>query len=169
MSDPLVSVIVPIYNSFKYLPTSLESLHQQDLSSAQFILANDGSSDNSLQIMRKYAEKDPRFEFLDFPHQGTGKTRNMAMKSARGKYIICYDPDDYYSCNNVLSSLYKQAESQNCDMIVFNYNIMDESGNVIKECDIAENLKSTHILNNVDTFNWRNIKGKIFEALSFSA
>ena len=68
MSDPLVSVIVPIYNSFKYLPTSLESLHQQDLSSAQFILANDGSSDNSLQIMRKYAEKDPRFEFLDFPH-----------------------------------------------------------------------------------------------------
>ena len=119
--------------------------------------------------MEEYAKNDSRFHILDLPHQGTGKTRNIGMEHAVGKYITFCDPDDFYNCNNVLSSLYNQAESQKCDMIVFDYNILNENGEIIKKFDIAENLKSTYELKNGGSFDQKNILGKIFESLSFSA
>lgn len=172
-NGPKVSVILPIYNQEKYLPTALNSLQNQTLEDTEFICVNDGSDatkDNSLEILNKYAREDKRVKIIHQKNQGAGVARNNGIKLARGEYIAFLDPDDWFE-KEALQKIYLQSKEQDCDMLVFNFNKIDEkSGKFLPPMNIAERIRKynpTLDLNN--TFNWRDIKPGVFRSLLWMA
>ena len=106
MNNVTISIIVPIYNAEKYLPTCIDSILAQTFTDFELLLINDASKDNSLQICNQYAEKDNRI--LVFNQENNGGvcvSRNIGLDNANGKYIVCIDADDTV-LENHLQSLY---------------------------------------------------------------
>lgn len=98
-----ISVIVPVYNVEEYLSTCLDSLINQtyDLKKIEIIAINDGSTDSSLDILRKYQEKYSNIVVLNEENSGLSKTRNKGMKIAKGRYILFLDSDDTLTPNSI--------------------------------------------------------------------
>ena len=94
-SKPLISIIVPVYNSAKYLPKCLDSIISQTYQNLEIILVNDGSTDNSERIINTYAKKDSRIKTITQKNQGLSGARNTGIKKATGKYLTFIDSDDY--------------------------------------------------------------------------
>lgn len=92
--NPLVSVIIPIYNVAPYLKECLESVIAQTYSNLEIILVNDGSTDKSEEIAKEYLN-DWRIELISVPNGGLSKARNIGLKKAKGEYIYFIDSDDY--------------------------------------------------------------------------
>ena len=91
-----VSIIVPVYNASEYLSRSIESLLNQSYDNLEIILIDDCSTDNSKEIIKKYALKDTRIKpFYSEVNQGVSKSRNMGLKSVSGDYVVFMDADDY--------------------------------------------------------------------------
>lgn len=93
--QPSVSVIIPIFNAEPYLDQALDSVQNQTQRDIQIICLNDGSTDESLSIMRKHAAQDERILVIDKPNQGYGATCNRGLDEAHGKYIAIVEPDDW--------------------------------------------------------------------------
>lgn len=91
---PLISVIIPVYNSAKYLPDCLNSVLGQTLQDLEIICINDGSTDNSLEILRKYARRDRRIKIINQKNMGVVSARNNGVAAAHGEYIYPLDSDD---------------------------------------------------------------------------
>lgn len=96
-TQPLVSVIVPIYNVEKYLIRCLNSVVGQTYQNLEIILVNDGSTDGSGEICRQYAERDARIRLFTQENQGQSVARNVGLEHMRGEYIVFVDSDDYIS------------------------------------------------------------------------
>lgn len=94
MQDLKISLIVPVYNTENFLSVCLDSLLVQSHRNLEILLVNDGSSDNSPALCRRYAEKDDRIIFLDLPHQGVSSARNAALDLVTGDYVGFVDSDD---------------------------------------------------------------------------
>lgn len=93
-NNPLISVVVPIYNTSKHLPHCLNSIIHQTYQNLEIILIDDGSTDNSYQIAESYAMKDPRVKLIHQKNTGQSAARNHGIKIATGKYISFIDSDD---------------------------------------------------------------------------
>ncbi len=119
MPEPLISVIVPVYNNEKYLPKCLESILCQTYENIEVICINDGSVDNSLQILKNYAAKDSRIRIFNQENRGQSAARNRGINVARGKYITFVDSDDW-----LLLTLYQDfvdiTRGINPDIFCFN-------------------------------------------------
>lgn len=113
-----ISIIVPIYNSEKYLKKCIDSLINQTKKELEFILVNDGSSDNSEKIIKEY--NDERIKYFKNKNQGIGKTRNFGIEKATGKYIMFIDSDDYID-KNATKLMFDKAISNNLDMVICDY------------------------------------------------
>ncbi|MCR5036394.1 MAG: glycosyltransferase [Bacteroidales bacterium] len=125
----LLSVIIPLYNSAKWLPKCLDSVLDQDvpLAELEVICINDGSPDNSEEIALKYQQKYPNtIVVLSQENQGPSGARNNGMKHATGKYLCFVDPDDYVE-PQVFGGLIKKMTDDGLDMLRFNYQIVDEN------------------------------------------
>ena len=109
MSDPKISVIMPVYNSEQYLAESLNSFMAQTLQDIEIICVDDGSEDSSLMILKEYHEKDKRIKVLSQINQGAGPARNKGMLIAQGEYICFLDSDDFYPNSDTLEKLYIKA------------------------------------------------------------
>lgn len=97
MNEPLVSIITPVYNSSEFLIETIESVLAQSYINWEHIFVDDCSIDNSVQIIKKYIDKDPRIKLFQLPkNMGAGPSRNFAIKEAKGKYIAFLDSDDYW-------------------------------------------------------------------------
>lgn len=92
--QPLVSIVIPVYNAAKDLPACMDSVLGQSYGNMQVILVNDGSKDSSLTICRQYVQKDNRVVLLDQKNAGPGAARNAALKVASGEYVQFVDSDD---------------------------------------------------------------------------
>lgn len=90
-----VTVVVPIYNTGRFLDQALTSAEQNDRCRLEIIAINDGSTDDSLEIMREHAAQDPRIRVVDKPNSGYGANCNLGFKFARGTYVAILEPDDY--------------------------------------------------------------------------
>ena len=99
-----VSIIVPVYNAEKYLIRCVDSIINQTYKNLEIILINDGSIDNSLEIMKKYKVIDNRIIIIDKKNEGVSIARNVGIKSSSGKYICFVDSDDYIE-NNMIQIL----------------------------------------------------------------
>ncbi|MBQ9514338.1 MAG: glycosyltransferase family 2 protein [Clostridia bacterium] len=112
-----VSVIVPVYNAEKYLNKSIGSLINQTLEDIEIIAVNDGSKDNSLDILREYERNYPdKIIVLSKENGGQATARNMALKFATGEYIICIDADDYVDLS-MLEKMYNKAKEGDFDCV----------------------------------------------------
>ncbi len=115
-----VSVIVPVYNSANFLAKCLDSLAAQTIDSLEVVMVNDGSRDNSLDIMREYEQKYPgKFHGYDKPNSGVADTRNMGVSKARGEFIGFVDSDDCVE-PAFFEKLYNGAEKYGADICVGN-------------------------------------------------
>ena len=127
-----VSVIVPIYNVEKYLEKCLDSLVNQTLEDIEIILVNDGSTDNSDQIAKKYANKyKEKIVYLEKQNGGLSDARNYGLEYAKGDYISFVDSDDYIS-KNLYSELIRYME-EDYDMVKFGILTVDLKNNKMIE------------------------------------
>ncbi|MEG2204628.1 MAG: glycosyltransferase [Oscillospiraceae bacterium] len=125
MSQPLVSVIIPIYNAAPYLARCLESVRRQRYQNLEIILANDGSSDVSLPICEMYARADGRILVIDKENGGVSETRNFAIDVAKGEYIQFVDSDDWLD-ENATRLLVERAEETQSDLVIAHYCRVDK-------------------------------------------
>ena len=104
-----ITIIIPIYNSEKYLPLCLNSVISQTLLNIEIICINDGSTDNSSAILNEYKNKDNRIKIIDQKNQGSGIARNNGIKISKGKFITFMDSDDIYPNKFTLEFIFKKA------------------------------------------------------------
>jgi len=119
--SPKISIIIPVYNVEAYLEECLDSILTQDLSDIEIICVNDGSTDHSLEILKRYAENDKRIIIITQENSGPGRARNIGLKKARGEYIFFQDSDDYLLTSNAFSVLYTAANGQDLDIVSANF------------------------------------------------
>ncbi|MDR0911886.1 MAG: glycosyltransferase [Methanobrevibacter sp.] len=117
---PKVSVIIPVYNREKYLKKCLDSVVNQTLKHIEIICVNDGSTDNSLKILEKYANEDSRIKILNQENQGQSVARNNGMLIAKGEYIGFVDSDDWIDLN-FYEILFTEAKDKNADIVRTTY------------------------------------------------
>jgi len=137
-----VSVILPVYNVAPYLEETFESLIHQSLSDFEIIAVNDGSTDHSEEIIKKYQQLDARVIFFSQNNQGQSAARNLALRHARGKYIYMMDSDDVISNPDALQICYDYAEKNQADFIFFD----GESFSEAKKHRTSWNTKRTHLV-----------------------
>ena len=117
---PTLSIIIPMYNVEKYIRRCLDSVKNQTFTDWQAICINDGCTDKTGDIARLYAAQDKRFIVLDKEHDGPSGARNLGLKHATGKYIMCLDGDDFIHPQSMEITL-ALAQRDNADMVAFTY------------------------------------------------
>jgi len=117
---PAISVLVPIYNVEPYLSQCLESIVRQTFPDLEIICLNDGSTDSSLTIVKRFAEHDHRLTIIDKPNSGYGDSMNRGLDLAQGKYIAIVESDDWIE-PQALEKLYAAAEAEHADVVKANY------------------------------------------------
>ena len=120
LKTPKVSVVVPVYNVEKYLSECLDSIVSQTLEDIEIIVVNDGSPDNSSEIIKKYAERDSRIKVINKENGGYASAVNKGISVATGEYIAEVDSDDYID-RNMYKRLYEIAQKENVDIVVGRY------------------------------------------------
>lgn len=127
-----VSIIIPVYNSENTLVRCLDSIHSQTFNDFEVLMINDGSTDNSESICRKYAERDIRFKLFNQKNSGPSVARNKGIDLAHSKYLYFVDSDDWIEANT-LETFYKAAEENNAEVTVCGYDIYNIHGDFIKK------------------------------------
>ncbi|MEG1564588.1 MAG: glycosyltransferase [Bacteroides sp.] len=127
MKQPLVSVIIPVYNTEPYVRQAVESIRQQTLRDVEIILINDGSTDGSPEILRELAQTDSRINVYEQENCGLSVTRNVGMRHATGQYIYFMDSDDLLE-QDALEVCLTLCETQNLDFVLFDADILNEDG-----------------------------------------
>ena len=130
-----VSVIVPVFNASKHLSKTLDSIANQTLKELEIICIDDGSTDNSPEILKNYADKDKRLIVISQKNQGVSAARNAGLSIAKGKYIQFVDSDDILK-GEAIQKLYEKAQETNADITLFCHNRM--TGNIIKYNNLKE-------------------------------
>ncbi len=120
MSIPKVSILVPIYNVEKFLPECLDSLISQTLKEIEIICINDGSTDSSPEIIKKYRRKDPRIVILDKKNSGYGDSMNRGLEKASGEYIGIVESDDFID-KDAFEKLYNIAKKNKAEVVKGNF------------------------------------------------
>ncbi len=120
MTSPKVSIIIPVFNTSEFVGECLESLLNQTLTDIEIICVDDGSTDDSLFILRKYAEVDKRIIVLTQQNKGAGVARNYGMSVAKGEYLSFLDSDDFFS-HDMLSETVTAADRKQADIIVYRF------------------------------------------------
>lgn len=115
----VISLIVPVYNVSLYLKRCIESILVQDFNTFELILVNDGSTDNSLDICKHYANQDSRIRVIDQPNGGVSNARNKGLEVANGEFICFIDSDDWAE-PNYLSSFVSFYQTTYTDLIISN-------------------------------------------------
>ena len=113
-----VSIIIPVYNTEKYLKQCLESLiNQKTEFKYEIICVNDGSTDNSEKILEQFSED---IQHIYIKNSGPGAARNLAIQKAKGQYLLFVDSDDYID-KEMLEKMYNNAIENNSDIVVCDY------------------------------------------------
>lgn len=115
-----ISIIIPIYNSETNLDKCLNSIAKQEYADMEVLCINDGSKDNSEQIIKKYCKKDKRFKLISKENTGVSDTRNCGIRNATGNYIMFIDADDYID-KEYVAKMIQCAEKQKADIVISAY------------------------------------------------
>ncbi|OGG02724.1 hypothetical protein A2W14_02235 [Candidatus Gottesmanbacteria bacterium RBG_16_37_8] len=127
---PKVSYLLSVYNGEKTLSSTLESLFNQKDIDLEIIAVNDGSADNSLKILKKYAASDRRLKIFQRFHLGLSLSRNFAVKKAKGDYLASASQDDIYLPDKSISQI-NYLKEKNLDFCFTQVEIIDEGGHII--------------------------------------
>ena len=125
---PAVSVIVPVYNTEKYLEECVRSLVEQTLSDMELIFVDDGSTDASPQILENYRSRYPeRILVITRENGGQGMARNVGLSVATGEYVGFVDSDDYVD-RRMYAAMYTRAKSEDLDLVECDFHYLSEEG-----------------------------------------
>lgn len=126
MQSPAVSIIIPCYNAEKYLDTCMGSLLNQTLRNIEIICVDDGSADNTLDILNRYAKLDTRVHVFTQQNKFAGTARNLGLAHARGEYVIFLDSDDFFA-ENLAQDAYNTAVCHDADVVLYDAQYFDEA------------------------------------------
>ncbi len=138
--DKLISFIVPVYNVQDYLAKCVDSILRCSGFDFQCILVNDGSTDNSLEICRKYQKYD-NIDIIDKANGGLSDARNAGLAKAIGKYVIFIDSDDFVTSENLNSLVMDIKNGKEFDILFNDYTIVSKSGAIINKINQANTEK----------------------------
>ena len=145
----ILSIIIPCYNSEKFIAKTINMLLRQDLSNCELLLINDGSTDNSEKIIKSF--DDERIVYISKNNEGIGKTRNLGIDKATGEFLAFVDSDDYLN-EHFCEYMYQKAVNDDCDLVVCDF-FEDRNTLVgIKFKDFKDtNLRETpELINNIN-------------------
>ena len=138
-SEPLVSVVVPVYKAERFLDTCVESILEQSHHNLQLILVDDGSPDSCPRICDAWADKDPRVIALHIKNSGASGARNAGMRRAEGDYLMFVDSDDVLRIDAVPRSL-SIALRTGCELVIFGKQYIDEQDNALRITSIDHDV-----------------------------
>lgn len=129
-----LSIIIPVYNVAGYIKKCVDSLEQQDVpqETYELIIINDGSPDDSKEVVLQLMKQYNNIVFIDQENQGVSKARNAGIEKASGKYLVFIDPDDYVA-NNCFSNLLKYADDSQAQIAFLGYKFLNADNSVRKE------------------------------------
>ncbi len=153
--QPKVSVILPVYNVGKYLRQSLDSLINQTLNEIEIICVNDGSVDDSYDILEEYKAKDSRIKVIHKENKGTGAARNDGLRIATGECIGFVDPDDWVK-PNMFERLYNLIKEKDLDIAMCMPDGYDEKNAVNAPFPYFVDANFENIIDD-RVFNWRDL------------
>lgn len=135
---PELSIIVPVYNTSKYLQKCLDSIINQTLKKIEIIIINDGSTDNSEEIVLNYLRKDTRIQYYKQENKGVSSARNKGIELSKSEYIIFVDSDDFIDLNLVEDTLEK-IKQEELDIVFFGIKSVDQNGKIKNYIEINKN------------------------------
>lgn len=139
-NSPYLSVVVPVYNVSKYLEECLDSVLQQSFNDFEVLLVNDGSTDDSLDLLEEVASRDSRVRVLSQFNCGAGSARNRGIELARGKRIIFIDPDDIFATDHVFSELIDAMDRSGALICGGSLSLLKPSGKIKSEFSFDESF-----------------------------
>lgn len=154
---PLISIIVPIYNTGRWLKACLDSILKQQYEYFQLLLINDGSTDESEEISHSY--QDERIEYYSIPHSGVAVARNVGLKHAKGKYIAFVDSDDLVH-PLFLSTLLAAMINYNADVVGCRWSAIDACFMKFDNQLVADN-KSIHVFDGMQAIKECRVSGEL--------
>ena len=161
-----VSIIVPVYNVEKYLRKCLDSLVNQTLKDIEIICINDGSTDDSLNILQEYAREHHNVVVIDQENQGVSIARNNGINKAQGDYIGFVDPDDWVE-PDMFKILYEKAVKTGVDIVECDYRMVFENSTKIKNRTLFGSLHTWKKFPIAcgKIFDWKYVKTQVFNGL----
>lgn len=163
-----VSVLVPVYNVAGYLRACMDSIAAQDLADMEILCINDGSTDESLEILREYERKDSRVRIIDKPNTGYGNSMNLGLREAKGEYVGIVESDDFIE-PDMFSCLYKAAMDNDADVVKSDFWIHvhghDEYYSILLEPNWYEkviNTRDTFLIFERNPSIWSNLYRRQF-------
>ncbi len=163
MPQPLVSIVVPVFNAGAYLEQALESICGQTLTDFEVICVDDGSTDTSSVILERYRVKDARVCIITQSNKGAGVARNRGLSRAKGKYLWFPDADDFYN-SELLERALEYGENNKSDVIVFKSQAYSELYGSIKVIDHAVN--ANFLPSAVESYRPLDMPAGVFQAFN---
>ena len=162
-SNPRISVLIPVYNVSEFLENSIGSLLNQTFRDIELICVNDGSTDNSLEILNDFSKKDSRVKIINKENGGCGSARNRALDEAAGDYVYFFDPDDEIELK-AFEKVYKNAIYNDSDMVVFKSNVLKDN----KVTNFRSYFNLNRILKNKNfnkySFDYHEVKSSVLNS-----
>lgn len=158
---PLVSIVIPVFNTEQYLEVCLESVINQTYSNIEIIVINDGSTDSSANICQSYAENDSRITFIDKDNEGVSITRNIGIDLACGEWIYFLDSDDFLDLTT-FEKIVSKSNTSNADIIHFGNRTL-KYGNILDEYSYVND----HFYTKIKLFLNENVSNAVPVSLTF--
>lgn len=162
----MISLIIPVFNVEEYLEQCLESIIEQSFSDYEVILVDDGSTDKSMEIIREYKKRFNQVKVLSQRNKGVSEARNLALKYAKGEYVLYIDSDDFLKFN-MLEIMVNKANKTNADIVMCNYNLyygVNNKNNRVVSYNVLEDkiYSSSEVIDMILNFN---IQGQLWNKL----
>lgn len=164
--EKLVSVIVPVHNNERSVGKTIDSICNQTYKNLEILLVNDGSTDNTLEVLKEYQEKDLRIRVLSQNNSGPGEARNHGLREMQGDLVTFVDADDIIG-KEIIEKLVKAQEQENADVVRYNFyystedNLKEQRGNLLdlnnckfEDREIKEKIIPYFIKNELCSFVW---------------
>lgn len=159
-----VSVILPVYNVAPYLEEAFESILNQSLREIEVIAVNDGSIDNSEEIIKRYQQQDSRIISFSQENQGQSVARNLALQHATGQYIYMMDSDDMLTSLDALRLCYEYAEKHHADFVFFDRELFTED-----KVNFPVSLHSTEYAEENKRYEGENLLNMMLDTTSYNS
>lgn len=157
-----VSIVIPVYNVGQYLASCLDTCINQSYRDLEIICVNDGSKDNSLDIIREYMAKDTRIKCVNKYNGGLPSAREAGVAVVTGEYLFHLDGDDDMP-QDAIESLVRVAEKECADMVIGDYNTIENGQKIYTNSDIKESLSSEEYIRYILTRGLFNIWGRLIK------
>lgn len=164
--NPMVSIIVPVYNAEKYIHRCIDSILHQEYTDYELLLVDDGSTDASGAICDEYASNDKRIHVFHKPNTGVSDTRNMALGKAKGTYLQFLDSDDWIT-PDATKLMVRAAQENHCDLVISDFyrvvgKRISHKGDIEEEGVLSQEEFAAHMMVNPADFYYGVLWNKLF-------